>query len=407
VDASLWGVGIAGLSLHVAGRVGVDLGSTQGWPGTEPAAQVLEGYAEYAAARVTARLGRQNAATGLGTTGFDGARVIVRDAHRGLDAQGYLGWSLARGAALPVTSPALDPLDDFQPRQRQILAGLGVGWSVGRFDARAEYQREVDPRSDQFVAERVAVNAGLGLPGDLRFSAGADYDLASGWWGSADAAINYATPRAQATLEARRYRPHFELWTIWGAFSPVPYHSIQASASIAVESRLRVRGRYERYRFDDAAAETPLFGVERDGWRWEVGLTATPRPEWAADLGYRREFGPGAAAAGFAGSVTFRPSRRFSATLMASSVQRPLEFRFNEAIVRAYAAEADVAPSERVRVGIAAHYYDERHRRPDAGAFEWDQLRASARVTLLFARGADTRGLPPAIRILPGGRSAR
>ena len=32
-----------------------------------------------------------------------------------------------------------------------------------------------------------------------------------------------------ALVGARQYRPHFDLWTIWGAFSPVPYHAVNGS----------------------------------------------------------------------------------------------------------------------------------------------------------------------------------
>jgi hypothetical protein len=63
--------------------------------------------------------------------------------------------------------------------------------------------------------------------------------------------------------------------------------------------------------------------------------------------------------------------------------------------------------SERVRIGLTAHRYEESHRRPDAGAFDWHQYRLSARVVLAFGEGADLRGLPPAIQLLPGGRAAR
>jgi len=69
--------------------------------------------------------------------------------------------------------------------------------------------------------------------------------------------------------------------------------------------------------------------------------------------------------------------------------------------------DAQFSPSDRVRVGLTAHRYAETHRRPDAGAFDWNQFRLSGRVVVLFGEGADARGLPPAIRLLPGGRSVR
>lgn len=406
-DLAAWGLGVPGLSVRATGRLGFDLGATEGWPGTEPAAQLLEGYAEYAVPRATARLGRQTTASRLGTMGFDGAALVLRDARRGLEVQGYAGWGLVRGAALPVTSPALNPLDDFQPRKRHLTAGLVAGWNARPVDVRLDYQREVDPRSDYFVSERVGVEAVVRPLDGLRVTGGADYDLAAGWWGSAEASLDYTTRALHASVGARRYRPHFDLWTIWGAFSPVPYRSARAAVAVTMDPHVHFRGRYERYEFEAAEAATPLFDAEGDGWRWEVGATVTPRRGWTVDGGYRREYGPGAAAAGLAGSVSYRPTERFGAALLASTVDRPLEFRFNEAVVRAYALDAYFAPSPRVRVALTAQRYDESHRRPDAAAFDWDQLRVGGRVVVLFASGEDERELPPAIRLLPGGRSAR
>lgn len=407
LDATVWGFGVSGLSLHAAGRLGLDFGGTDVWPGTEPALQLLEGYAEYAVPRATGRLGRQVVASRLGTTGFDGAGLTLRDTRRGLDLQGYVGWGLARGVALPVTSPALNPLDDFQPRRRQLVAGAGAGWTSAIADARFDYQREVDPGTDQFVSERIGIEAAVRPWPGLRLSGGADYDIAAGWWGSAEATLGYTTRTVRAAVGARRYRPHFDLWTIWGAFSPVPYRAAQVSLSVQVAAPVELRGRWERYRYDDAEASTPLFSAKRDGWRWELGSTVRPAPGWALDGGYRREFGPGASAAGVAGSVSYDPSSRLRVALQGSTVTRPLEFRFNESVVRAYGLDAQLEASPRLRLGLTINQYEELHHRPDAAAFDWNQLRLSARVVLLLGRGGDLRGLPPAIRILPGGRSAR
>ena len=407
VEASLWGFGVRGLSMRAAGRAGVDLGNADVWPGTKPAVQLLEGYAEYATRRITGRLGRQVVASRLGTMGFDGPGLVLRDAAHGIELQGYGGWGLARGTALPITSPALNPLDEFQPRARQLIVGGDGGWTSALADARVEYQREVDPRAKKFVSERLGLEGALRPRVDVRISGGADYDLAAGWWGSAEATVAYATPSVRGTVGARRYRPHFDLWTIWGAFSPVPYRSLHASLAVAAGARWEVRGRYERYRYDEAEAETPLFNAKRDGWRAELGMTANPIPAWTLDAGYQREFGPGASVAGTAATITYQPSRRFRAMVLGSSFDRPLEFRYNDAGVRTVGLDAQFTSSERLRVGLTAYHHREAHHRPDAAAFDWNQWRVSARVVWTFGDAADLRGLPPSIQMLPGGRAGR
>ena len=58
-DITVWGLGVRGLSLHGNGRVGVELASSEIFPGSKPAVQLFEAYAEYAGARLNGRLGRQ------------------------------------------------------------------------------------------------------------------------------------------------------------------------------------------------------------------------------------------------------------------------------------------------------------------------------------------------------------
>jgi hypothetical protein len=219
-DLTLWGLGIGGLSVRVNGRVGLDLGNTDIWPGTEPEVQLNEAYAMYAHRAFAARLGRQLLADRLGVVGLDGGRVTASSGRRGFDAELYAGLGIARATALPVSSPVLNPLDDFQPRRRQILAGAAIGWSSRHADVRLHYQREIDRDTRNFASERAALSLDFRVVQRWALAAGADYDLANTWFGNADVEVRYIAPSITAAAGLRQYRPHFDLWTIWEPSAP-------------------------------------------------------------------------------------------------------------------------------------------------------------------------------------------
>jgi hypothetical protein len=404
VGGSVWGFG-RGLSVHGTARLGTDLSSDDAWPGTEPAAQLIEGYLQYAAERLTARAGRLITYSRLGTTGYDGANLTWRIPRQQITLAGYLGWGLARGVALPVTSPALNPLGDFQPLKRQIIAGLDADWTSRIADARLSYLREVDPQADKFVSERLAASGAVRPAAGWTVSGGAEYDMAAGWWGSADLSVGYATRAISGLLEARRYRPHFDLWTIWGAFSPVPYQSLRGSVTVRPARPLQLHARGEVYRFDPAEVSAPLVPYETDGYRAEIGATVEPKTGWTIDGGYSREFGPGAASVGGGGSVSYAPTAHSRVTVYGQAHDRPLEFRYSESVLRVLGFDGGADLNDRVRLSLGAMRYAEERHRPDAAAFDWTQWRLTAGVTLLFARGGDLENLPPAIRRMPGGRN--
>jgi hypothetical protein len=400
VDLTMWGMGVRGLSLRVNGRAGVDLGQSDAWPGTNPAVQLLEAYVEHAIRVVTTRAGRQLLTNRLGIVGIDGGRVTVR-AGPGVEAEAYVGLGIARATALPVSSAVLNPLDDFQPRRRQLVAGGAIGWSGPRGDIRIDYQREVERQSRQFASERAAISGEVRLLERWSLAAGVDYDLANTWLGNADATLRYVSPLITAAVGARQYRPHFDLWTIWGAFSPVPYHAVNASVWLRPVKRLELRGRWEQYAFSPTETATPLVRVDNDGWRFGAGASFSPNEVWTIDAGYREEYGPGASSHGFEGSVSAVPNPRLTLTAYGSTLDRPLEFRFEEAGVDVFGLDAEWRPSARVRLALGGAHYAEDRRRPDASGFDWNQTRLNARVTLLFGSGADHLPLPRAIRTRP------
>jgi hypothetical protein len=398
MDLTAWGFGVRGLSLRLNARVGVDLGTVDVWPGTDPAVQLMEGYLEYASDRVTWRLGRQVERGRLGFNGHDGVRLAYRFSSVGLTAIGYAGIGLARGTALPVTSDALNPLDDFQPRLRQLLAGAAVEWQSRTADARLDYAREVDQDTRNFVSERFALSAAFRPLSGWSLTGGADYDLAWGWWGSADLTLRHSARSYGGAVGGRRYRPYFDLWTLWGAFSPLSYSAVNTSLWLRPTPGLTLRGSGERYWYPDAEAETPLVQAETKGWRWSAGGGYAISPTVSLDASYQAAFGPGASSRGLDGSLTVRPITRLTVTAEAGHQVRPLEYRVEDPALTWYGFALDFRATERLRIGLRAVRYDENRRRPDAAAIDWSQARLSATLSWLLGSSLDRLPLPPAVR---------
>jgi hypothetical protein len=400
-DLTLWGLGVPGVSVRVNGRLGLDLDGNETWPGTEPAVQLTEAYAEYSRRQFTVRGGRQLLVHRFGYTGFDGGRGIVRVGQSGVEVDGYVGFGLARATALTPTSSALDPLDEFQPQSRQIVAGGALGYQGRLWNARLDYMREVDQDTRNFVSERTALTVEARPTREWSVAAGVDYDLANTWFGNADATVRYTTPRITVTGGLRQYRPFFDLWTLWGVFSPVPYHAADGALFVRPFRALELRARGERYVYSNTETETPLVDVDNDGWRLGFGATYSLGQSWRFDAGYREEYGPGASSHGFDGNVTWLPTTALSINAYGSTLDRPLEFRFNDASVDVLGVDAEWSAGPQLLLAVGGARYWETRDRPDAAAFDWNQTRLHARVTLLFRSQSDVFRLPPALRSHP------
>jgi hypothetical protein len=402
-DLTVWGLGVPGLSVRASARAGTSFADP--WPGTEPALQLVEGYAQYATPRITAQVGRQTITSRLGYTGFDGGAITLRDGAHRFEIRGYGGWGLWRGSVLPVTSPELNPLNDYRPPERTVVAGGGAAFTSPRLDVAVLYQREVDPSVSYFVSEQAGATAAIRIVPGLTLSGGADYNLAEGLWGNAEATLGYAmrNGRLNATATVRRYRPLFDLWTIWGAFSPVPYTAVDGSVSVTPIRPVLLRATGEHYTFAPTETSTPLVTVESSGWRFSWDATYTVTPAVALQGGYRAEFGPGASSRGFDASATYMAGDRLAVAFQGSTLDRPLEFRYDESSLVTYGVTARYRPQARLRIELDATRYGEDRKRPDAAAFDWDQFRVSARVVFALASRDELRGLPPAVRRMPVG----
>jgi hypothetical protein len=398
-NAMLWGLGLRGLTIHLTARLTGDLSSGPDFPGTEPNGQLIEGYAEYNRSFYSLRGGRLLLSSRLEPFGFDGLWARARWDRTALEGSLYGGWGLGQAAVVPVTSAFLTPLDDFRPADRQIVFGGEASWRPGGVELRGEYRREVDPETDHFVSERAALSAS-GRPAPwLVANGGIDYNIAEGNWGSADANLTYLHRRFSVTLGGRRHRPYFSLWTLWGAFSPVPWNGVNASAQVQATPWLSLRARGERYWYEAAEVNTGFVpDFEDDGWRLGLGGTAVMGRQWSFTGGYAVEFGPGASVRSFDGTLTYSPSGRLLLSAYGGTFDRPLELRFYDAELTYLGARGEVEISSAWRVWGDAGWYDDQRERPDPAASAWDQVRLRGGISLTFGTNADRLPLPPARR---------
>lgn len=400
MDLAAWGLGVPGLSVHGNFRFHADLWRPN-WPAMQPTFQLWEAYAKYATPSLDARLGRQVVTSRLGWTGFDGARGTWRPSGTGLELTAYGGWGMARSTAVPVTSPVVNALGEFRPPQRSLVAGALAGWTGDRGEVRAEYLREVDPSVDKFATERAAVSATVRATTALAVTGGAEYNIAEGVLGTSDVAVRYAGRAATASVGWRRYRPVFDLWSIWAAFSPVAHQGPVASLTVTPREGIALRGRVEAYAFEEAAAETPLAQVEDDGWRWSVGGTVSLLPRWTFDAGWSYDRGVGAAGWGVDGQVAWATTDRLRLRAFGSTLTRPLEFRYDESFTRTIGLDADWRLRDDLTLGLTAMQMMEDRRRPDAAAFDWNQTRLAARITYALGSGTERTPLARALRRMP------
>jgi hypothetical protein len=409
-SATFWGFGVPGLQFNLQARASGDL-TQNTWFGTEPPLQLLEGYAQYSRGAVTAQLGRTHDYNRLGWIGFDGAKLEVRPFGRTLRIFSYGGRGLARTFPLPVTAAELNPLGDTLalPNKNEIVLGGGFGWFFPIFEGRVLYQREDRSGSDATVSERVAADGSLAISQQLSLSGGGDYNVATDEWGKADVALNYLTTdrRVRLTVGGRRYRPYFDLWSIWAAFAPVAYSLGYGSAAWQVIDGVEIRARGELYQFDAPNASTPLVSVDDNGWRGSVSASVARFANWSLDAGYERDIGPGASSQSIDAAVTYRPTPAFLVTVDGARMVRPLEYRFDDARLWSYGLRIDYQAMQGLRLIGDARGYSEDRNRPDAAALSWDQLRLNLGASIEFGSGSDTRRLHPAILRVPEGRRPR
>ncbi len=401
--ATAWGLGLSGLSAHGSVRLLDDFTGDRFWPATEPAVQLIELYADYRRRWFGVRAGRMIEANRLGFTGYDGVRLTARALRRRLEVTGYGGLGLARSSLLPIDNERLNPFGQFQLPERQLIAGGNATWNGRYFDARVDYERQVDRTTRYFVSERAAVSAAIRPINRFSLRGNVEYDIAFGRVATADATLNWNSRFVSAAAGYRRYRPTFQLWEIWGAFNTIPYNAIIGSLWLGPWKGLRLTARGETYQYDDNSLSSPLVTVENSGWRSRLGASYAYR--WFdIGLGYSADFGPGASSSGWDAQFGYHPSERWQFTANGGRFVRPLEYRFNESKVKFVGIDAAYNVAQQFRLRVRADYYDEDRDRPDAAAFTWNQTRLSADLTFYLSSKVKANPLPPGR--LPANRRA-
>lgn len=379
-----WGFPVRGLSFTTLLRFRQDLSGDLTLPRTDDAFDLILGYAELYRGAYRVRLGRQRTLSGLGFSAYDGLELRLDPLDR-LHAIVYGGRSLARGLE-EERDEALAPLENFVPDRSAVLLGAAVGgepWPGTGAELR--YQREILSDRSVLLSERAALDLHTSALRPLVLEGSVDYDVAFDRIGKARLSATLPVLSERLTLEAtaRRYLPYFELWTIWGFFSPVAYHEAELAAS-ARWGRFAGRGSVAWRAYEDHEAPVIREPLEDHALRAELALRAG---FGSASMGaeYRLERGFGAYLSSGTASAAWRPVERVRLSVFGTANQQFLEFRRGDWIVLGLGGDVRVEAFDRLALVGGASLYDHAYddRRP---ALDWSQQRAWLSLEVGFGR---------------------
>jgi hypothetical protein len=400
-DFGAWGLGVPGLRVKASARISDDVGRHEQWPGTDPPFRLLEGFVEWNRDLVRLQGGRLTDTGRFGYVQWDGARGDVSVLDRRLRVGVYGGWGLARGTSLAITDSALDPLDEFTPSSRQHLIGVDGGIRSGIVDLRFQYFRQVDPDLEDLMTERIGGDLAL-QSGPLTLTAGSDWDLAFGEWGSAEVEGSWRIPVVGVSAGVKRYRPFFDLWTVWGAFSPVPYRSVHGRIVVAPVTGLELSARGETWKYDETGASSAFDTTREEGERYTLRGTWVPVPGGTVSAGLHRTEGPGAGEYGWdlAGAWDF--SDELGVAVDFGRLDRPLEMRYSDSELWTLGLGGRWLPVRWIRLDADVRHISEDRRRPDAASFDWSHMRYALAATFRFSGGKSLEpSVPPAVLQIP------
>ena len=378
VEVGAWGLG-RGLRMHAQLRAHGARGARPDlWP-QGSTLEVLGAFAELERSRLRVRAGRQWKTSGLGFYNFDGIALELSPVTTA-SVELYAGRSLLRGANEPRTAGALAAVDPFAPAAAGLLYGVHARYRPSaRLALSATYQADRRRDGDGLYAALLATDAVL-RTGAGSLEGAVEMDAAAGSLNEARLRLRTAPLGAIALqFEARRYRPYFELWTIWGAFSPVGFDEARVGATWA-EQRGRLVVRTEAaYRSYATVADVVDEAMRDRGWSAGASALWLPQRGWRVDAGGRVEAGIGAARRDVHAGVMRERAGVGSLSVQALAFQRVYEFRLDEGTVLGLGAEGMLRLGDRTRLYVGAMRY--RHIDASVGTgMDWNQRRASMRL---------------------------
>jgi hypothetical protein len=382
VDFTAWGLGVPGLSVTAALRGRARLNGDFIWPQSEDAFDAILAYAEYDRDPFRFRLGRQRTLGGLGFYGYDGASVLYEPTRR-IALEAYGGRSLARGLYEP-RKDALRGFEDFLPdRDAYLIGAWGEVEPTAGTAIAARYQREIWSDRSALLSERASLDIRTDLLEPVSLLAAADYDFAFGRVGKANLTARLPYSRFTFEATARRYVPYFELWTIWGFFSPVAYNELETLASWRARPRLTAWASAGWRRYADAQAPVVLSQLEDESVRIGVGATYVAPNDLTLIGETAMERGFGAFLISGDLSVRWQPHPRAAAMVGGTAFQQIEQFRVGEGVVFGGNASLDVDLTARVGVGAGLSLYRQTYENRPSSA-NWNQRRGWASVRVLI-----------------------
>ncbi len=378
LDVSAWGLG-QGISAHANVRIRGAMGSQPAlWPRAEDRFDALSAYLQLDRGKFTARAGRQYATSGLGLYNYDGASLQWRPIPK-LTIEGFGGWSLAQGVNESLTTSEIAAVDELPPDRNAYLVGAELrARPTDRSAVHALYQRELRTNRSALYSERVAVDGTWRLSG-TSLEGALTQDLSTNQTNELRLRVRApAIAQTVLSVEARHFRPFFELWTIWGAFAPVGFDEGRLQASWHSTSQLLsfdVHGARRKWQATNAGVD--FQSLRTDGWRVGGAANWRAREHWNLNGSYSADVGFGSSRSEGDLGVHFDRGPVFLG-LTGTAFQSIYEFRVGTGRVIGTSVDAGWQMTPEVRVIGDVSLYQQTARN-NAPSTDWTQHRASLR----------------------------